>query len=61
VSKVENRQKVKLRGEIKRLQKEKGLTSILVTHDQTEAIAMADRMAVMNLGVLNQVGEPQEL
>ncbi len=54
-------QKVYLRTEIKRLQQRSGLTSILVTHDQTEAIAMADRVAVMNHGVLQQFGTPQEL
>jgi ABC-type sugar transport system ATPase subunit len=54
-------QKVQLRAEIKRLQKLRHVTSILVTHDQTEAIAMADRVAVMNHGVLQQVAPPQEL
>jgi ABC-type sugar transport system ATPase subunit len=54
-------QKVQLRAEIKRLQKLKHVTSILVTHDQTEAIAMADRIAVMNHGVLQQLGSPQDL
>ena len=54
-------QKVQLRAEIKRLQKLRHVTSILVTHDQTEAIAMADRIAVMNHGVLQQVGPPHEL
>ena len=54
-------QKVQLRAEIKRLQKLRQVTSILVTHDQTEAIAMADRVAVMNHGVLQQVGAPQDL
>ena len=54
-------QKVQLRAEIKRLQKLRHVTSILVTHDQTEAIAMADRIAVMNHGVLQQVGDPQDL
>ncbi len=54
-------QKVQLRAEIKRLQKLRQVTSILVTHDQTEAIAMADRVAVMNHGVLRQVGAPQDL
>lgn len=54
-------QKVHLRTEIKRLQQRTGLTSILVTHDQIEAIAMADRVAVMNNGVLQQFGSPQEL
>jgi ABC-type sugar transport system ATPase subunit len=54
-------QKVYLRTEIKRLQQDTGLTSILVTHDQTEAIAMAGRVAIMDGGVLQQVGTPQEL
>jgi ABC-type sugar transport system ATPase subunit len=54
-------QKVQLRAEIKRLQKLRQVTSILVTHDQTEAIAMADRVALMNHGVLQQVGSPQDL
>ncbi len=54
-------QKVQLRAEIKRLQKLRQVTSILVTHDQTEAIAMADRVAVMNHGVLQQVASPQDL
>jgi ABC-type sugar transport system ATPase subunit len=54
-------QKVQLRGEIKRLQKLRKVTSILVTHDQTEAIAMADRVAVMNHGELQQVGAPQDI
>lgn len=61
LSHLDGDQKVRLRAEIKRLQKEKGRTSILVTHDQTEAMAMADQVAVMNLGVLNQLATPQEL
>jgi multiple sugar transport system ATP-binding protein len=48
-------QKVHLRTEIKRLQKLSAVTSILVTHDQTEATAMSDRIAVMNQGLLQQV------
>ena len=54
-------QKIHLRTEIKRLQKLGAVTSILVTHDQTEATAMADRIAVMNQGVLQQVATPHEL
>ena len=54
-------QKVVLRTEIRRLQSAGGLTSVLVTHDQTEAMAMADRIAVMNLGELQQVGTPRAL
>lgn len=51
-------QKTQLRSEIKRLQKTVGVTSILVTHDQTEAFAMSDRVAVMNKGVVQQVDDP---
>ena len=54
-------QKVLLRTEIRRLQATAGLTSVLVTHDQTEAMAMADRIAVMDHGALQQVGSPREL
>jgi ABC-type sugar transport system ATPase subunit len=54
-------QKIQLRTEIRRLQQAGGLTSILVTHDQTEASAMADRIAVMNHGVLQQFAAPQTL
>ncbi len=52
-------QRVQLRTEIKRLQIINGLTSVLVTHDQTEAISMADVVAVMDGGVLAQVDSPQ--
>jgi len=54
-------QKVVLRTEIRRMQSTQGLTSVLVTHDQTEAMAMADRIAVMDHGVLQQVGSPEDL
>ena len=50
-----------MRAELKRLQKELGITTVFVTHDQLEAITMADRVAVMNLGVLQQHGTPMEL
>ncbi|MFK7967311.1 MAG: ABC transporter ATP-binding protein [Burkholderiaceae bacterium] len=54
-------QKVILRTEIRRLQATAGLTSVLVTHDQTEAMAMADTIAVLDHGQLQQVGSPREL
>ncbi len=54
-------QKVQLRTEIKRLQQTAKLTSVLVTHDQNEAISMADRIAVMDKGVLQQVDTPTEI
>lgn len=61
LSHLDGDQKVQLRSEIKRLQQSTGLTSILVTHDQTEAVAMSDKVAVMNHGMLQQVAEPEEL
>lgn len=51
----------KLRGEIRRLQKKLGITTIMVTHDQEEALSMADKMIVMNMGEIMQVGTPQEI
>lgn len=50
-----------MRGELKRLQKDLGTTMIYVTHDQLEAMSMADRIAVMNLGVLQQLGTPEQI
>ena len=47
--------------EVKRLQRQLGITTILVTHDQEEALSMADRIAVMRDGRIEQVGEPGEL
>ena len=47
--------------ELKRLQKKLGITFIYVTHDQTEAMTMADRIVVMKEGVIQQVGTPQEI
>ena len=53
--------RLEARSEIKRLQREAGITSVYVTHDQGEALALSDRIAVMNKGVIQQVGTPQEL
>lgn len=47
--------------EIKRIQSELGVTTIYVTHDQTEAMAMSDRIMVMEGGVVKQIGTPQEI
>ena len=47
--------------EIKRLQRQLGLTAILVTHDQEEAMSIADRVAVMNKGRIEQIGSPTEI
>lgn len=54
-------ERIRLRGEIRRLQQEVGVTTIMVTHDQEEALSMADRVVVMNHGVIEQVGTPQEI
>jgi ABC-type sugar transport system ATPase subunit len=61
LSHLDANHKVQLRAEIKRLQQDTGVTGVLVTHDQTEAMAMADRVAVMNLGLLQQLAMPQDL
>jgi ABC-type sugar transport system ATPase subunit len=53
--------RVATRAEILKLQRRLGTTTVYVTHDQVEAMTMGDRIAVMNLGVLQQVGTPEEL
>ncbi len=50
-----------MRIELKRLQRETGVTAIYVTHDQAEALAISDRIAVMNNGLIAQVGAPKEI
>ena len=47
--------------ELKRIQREVGITFIYVTHDQEEALTMSDRIAVMNEGRVEQIGTPQEI
>ena len=61
ISHLDSAHKVELRGELKRLQRSLGVSTVYVTHDQVEAMALADRVAVMNLGVLQQLGTPAEL
>ena len=50
-----------MRFEIKRIQKDINVTTVFVTHDQTEALAMADRIVVMNKGRIEQIGSPHEI
>ena len=50
-----------LRHEVKQLQRRLGVTTIMVTHDQEEALSMADRVVVMNHGVIEQIGTPTEV
>lgn len=54
-------ERVRLRYEIRSLQQRLGITTIMVTHDQEEALSMADRIVVMNHGVIEQVGSPMEI
>ncbi|MES2073019.1 MAG: putative 2-aminoethylphosphonate ABC transporter ATP-binding protein [Pseudomonadota bacterium] len=54
-------ERVRLRSEIRQLQQRLGVTTIMVTHDQEEALTMADRIVVMNHGVIEQIGTPQEV
>jgi len=53
--------RVHLRQEIRALQQRLGVTTIMVTHDQEEALSMADRIVVMNQGVIDQIGTPLEI
>ncbi len=61
LSALDARVRVRLREEIKSLQRRLGITTIMVTHDQEEALAMADRIVVMNHGIIDQVGTPAEV
>jgi multiple sugar transport system ATP-binding protein len=61
LSNLDAKLRVQMRTEISRLQQQLGTTTIYVTHDQTEAMTLGDRIAVMRAGVLQQVGSPSEL
>jgi len=61
LSNLDAKLRVMMRGELRRICKEAGLTAIYVTHDQKEALSMADRIAVMHEGILQQVGTPREV
>ena len=61
LSNLDAKLRVSLRAEIRRLQKQLGTTSVYVTHDQTEAMALSDRIVVMNAGRIEQVGAPSEI
>ncbi|MFL6050125.1 MAG: ABC transporter ATP-binding protein [Gaiellales bacterium] len=61
LSNLDAKLRVQMRTEISRIQSALGTTMIYVTHDQTEAMTMGDRVAVLNRGVLQQVANPQEL
>ena len=59
LSNLDARLRVQMRAEVARVQRELGVTTIYVTHDQVEAMTMGDRVAVIRGGVLQQTGEPQ--
>jgi sn-glycerol 3-phosphate transport system ATP-binding protein len=61
LSNLDAKLRVQMRMEIKTLQRELGVTSLYVTHDQVEAMTMADRVVVMNAGVAEQIGPPLEV
>lgn len=61
MSALDARLREQLRREIKRIQRELGVTTVYVTHDQEEALAVSDRLAVMNDGGVEQVGSPVEV
>ncbi len=61
LSNLDARLRLEARTFLKQLQRELATTAVFVTHDQSEALALADRMAVMEAGVIRQVGTPSEL
>ncbi|MDX8141385.1 sn-glycerol-3-phosphate ABC transporter ATP-binding protein UgpC [Lentzea sp. BCCO 10_0061] len=61
LSNLDAKLRVQMRAQIARVQRDLGVTTVYVTHDQTEAMTLGDRVAVMKRGVLQQVGPPQEL
>ena len=61
LSNLDAKLRVQMRAQISRLQKDLGTTTLYVTHDQVEAMTMGDRVAVMSMGVLQQVDKPQKL
>lgn len=61
LSALDAKVRVYLRHEVKELQRKLGITTVMVTHDQEEALSMADRIVVMNQGVIEQVGTPLEI
>ena len=61
LSNLDARLRLQTREEIKRIQKETGITTIFVTHDQEEAMSISDFIVVMKLGVVQQIGKPQHV
>ena len=61
LSNLDAKVRQRLRVEVRRLQRQVGITTIYVTHDQEEALSMADRVVVMDAGVVRQIGTPEEI
>ena len=61
LSNLDARLRLQTREEIRRIQKETGITTVFVTHDQEEAMSISDMIVVMKLGVLQQIGKPQDI
>ncbi len=61
LSNLDAKLRVQLRNELKKMQKDFGITSIYVTHDQEEALTLSDRIAVFNKGYIEQIGTPNEI
>ncbi|MBL0124587.1 MAG: ABC transporter ATP-binding protein [Betaproteobacteria bacterium] len=61
LSNLDAKIRIQVRAEIRKLQKELGITTVYVTHDQEEALTLSDRIAVFNLGKVLQIGPPKEL
>ncbi len=61
LSNLDAKLRVQMRTEIRRIQQEVGITAIYVTHDQSEAMAISDKIIIMNKGVVAQMGTPEEI
>ncbi len=61
LSNLDAKLRVQMRVEIKKLQRQLGVTAIYVTHDQVEAMTLSDKLVVMNGGRIEQMGPPQEV
>ena len=61
LSNLDARLRLQTREELRRIQRETGITTIFVTHDQEEAMSISDYIIVMNSGTVNQIGEPQQV
>lgn len=61
LSNLDAKLRLEMRTEIRRICRASNLTAIYVTHDQKEALSIADRMAVLNVGIIEQIGRPQDL